>query len=237
MSTLSSGFFNKHDITSIIKLSNYNVFYNSRRNYENKYYSLINLLHEFKEDNLDCGNNGLWKLKISAISINSFNNYFIGAWGNRSNFFSDNISIDHINNSIDYIKKTNQVSLICPNSIEYLSDFIKNVFNNKNPWPTLIYFSKFISTFLPDLAIPFDTASLNKIARDYRISGDTKKISDYVSIHNKLKKDLISFLNNNNITVVNFKELDDFTLLKQKTLFSLNQTPLNRPIDKIYYSV
>lgn len=236
MSVLSSGYFNKNDLISLIKYSNYNVFYNSNRNYEKKYYSLITHLHDFSYRNL-CNNNGLWKLKISSIDIHSFNNYFIQAWGNRSNNYSDNITIDYISNTIDYIQKNDQLSLTCSNSIDYLSDFIHVVFNNKNPWPTLIYFSKFISTFLPDLAIPFDTVSLNKIAREYNFSGDTKKIKDYIAIHQKLKTDIIHFLNKNSITVVDLKKFDDFSLINQKQLFKLDQTPLNRPIDKIYYSV
>jgi hypothetical protein len=239
MSILSSGFYNKSDLKAIIKFSNYNVFYNSDRNYESNYYSLVNLLHEFKPVYLNHDNNGFWVLKISSINIDSFNNYFIHAWGDRSNHYKKHISIDIISNAIKYIKINKQLSLICSNSIEYLKNFIKEVFNNQNPWPTLIYFSKFISTFLPDLGIPFDTASLKKIARDYKIkiNGNTYNVDNYISIHSGIKKDIIDFLNNNSMSVVDLKKLDDFSLIKQKQIFVLNQTPLNRPIDKIYYSV
>lgn len=237
MSIISSGFFNKYDLISIIKFSNYNAYYNSNREYEPKYYSLITLLHEFCIKSLDYENNGIWKLKIKSIDIDTFNEYFIGAWGNRSNNYSDFVSINYISNAIKYIQNEQQISLTCNESIEYLSNFIKFVFKNQNPWPTLIYFSKFVSTFLPDLAIPFDTASLSKIAREYRINGDARNLSDYIKIHANLKKDILGFLKTNSMTIVDLKELDDNTLIGRKHLFKLHQTPLNRPIDKIYYSV
>jgi hypothetical protein len=237
MSIISSGLFNKNDFISIIKFSNYNVYYNSNREYEPKYYTLITLLHEFCTESLDYGNNGIWKLKITSIDIDTFNKHFIGAWGNRSNNYSDFVLIDYILNAIKYIQDNRQISLTCNESIKYLSDFVEFVFNNSNPWPTLIYFSKFVSTFLPDLAIPFDTASLSKIAREYKINGDTKDLIDYINIHSNLKKDLLGFLKTYSMTIADLKELDDNSLIGKKQLFKLNQTPLNRPIDKIYYSV
>ena len=88
MSIFSSGLFSKNDFVSIIKFSNYNVNYNSNRDYENNYFSLITRLHEFRTENLNYGNNGIWRLKVAQIDITTFNSFFIGAWGNRSNNYS-----------------------------------------------------------------------------------------------------------------------------------------------------
>jgi len=237
MSIFSSGLFSKNDFVSIIKFSNYNVNYNSNRDYENNYFSLITRLHEFRTENLNYGNKGIWRLKVAQIDITTFNSFFIGAWGNRSNNYSEFMKQDYIDRAIKYIEGKGQKTLTCDDSIGYLSDFVEFVFCKSNPWPTLIYFSKFVSTFLPDIAIPFDTASLSKVAREYRISRNTKELADYINIHSNLRKDVLEFLNHNSMCVEDLKMLDDSTLIGRKHLFKSNQTPLNRPIDKIYYSV
>ncbi len=56
-------------------------------------------------------------------------------------------------------------------------------------------------------------------------------------MHKMIKNDLISFLNRNNMSAIELKNLDNYQLVNQKQLFDLNHVPLNRPIDKIFYSV
>ena len=108
--------------------------------------------------------------------------------------------------------------------------------------------SKYCSTFLPDLAIPVDTKSLPDIMTDNRISAALYLPAHYIDLHTEIKKNLAVFLTNNNAAAPDFKILDDYSPINPKKVslkninhgknfFKLQETPLTRPIDKIYYSV
>jgi hypothetical protein len=253
----TNGIFTPDDLKVLIKRSNYFV---SSTQYEDNYYEMITRLHKFETcDNVEFDtkfcNNGLWKLNIdNKIPITDFIEMFVKAWGGRNKNFT--ILINHIKNSdiinkvYDFIDKT-PVTLLHSAYMDYMHAFVEYIFPTYPVIPggnftSLVYISKFCSTFLPDLCIPVDTASLNTLAGEYKIRlyKQEGNIAIYYKIHEYIRNDLLKLLEYQlSSNVVAFKLIDTFgsmwrdSSVTEVKYFDPCQIPLNRPIDKIYYSV
>lgn len=144
-------------------------------------------------------------------------------------------------------------SEVYPNAVEYTKTLICDGWMSpywserwRFPIGPPIYKSKMLSLLLPDIAVPFDTVSLNAMVRSFNLSyGDS-----YTTLLNAIRHYCIRLLENERIGLEEFRRLDalgeagtfDKDLIALSipdrdygSVFDPSERPLSRVIDKIFY--
>lgn len=133
----------------------------------------------------------------------------------------------------------NNKTLICDN---WYNDFFKKEWDF-SVRPTSVYRAKQYCILLPDICVPYDSQSRNKILRNF-------KINTYYHMLNELRKWIIHILISENQIIHNFRKLDSpqeqlpfnhKLVLLRKLNFDYGESyipderPISRGIDKFFY--
>lgn len=114
---------------------------------------------------------------------------------------------------------------------------------------TSVYRAKQFCILMPDICIPYDTQSRNKILKSTKISKRTNNIT-YFDMLNELRKWIIYVLKSENQTLQNFRKLDNpqkqlpynpYSILLKKNnfdygdIYTPDERPISRIVDKFFY--
>lgn len=198
-------------------------------------------------------NNGVWVTK-EEINFSTFLAHFVNLWargsreivhavntrrlvtGRYKNAVAALIAIydnwsnwDNTGKTLPSLINAQRKTILCDESFLSVKKIIDKIVDVCRSDTTGVYTSKIISQLFPDLAIPFDTASRNRMISD----GYNPILYGDGSIKNETKKFILA----HKLTMDNFRKLDNAPIsCWHPPVTSINNfTACSRVIDKLFY--